>query len=251
MVVIVGGCCEVSTGSRAPPRLELTLLTHHAPCHNLTQRNATRRTTTPHSTMERHPPRRSTTHPNMGPRNLTQPTAPQPNASPHKSPQSPSSPSCSPHPYPTQRDWQSCAPPGWEGFSCCCLRIGSLENPRHPPSMGALTGALCGCGGCVTLAVPGTETPASCRQDPALSAKELAEGTAVGYRCHQAPGTTDSPSASSGASMGMDIQAATTRSNPPAFAPPKSPLIHPLCLFQEFPDSPGHHHLPVASTAPA
>lgn len=181
VVVIVGGCCEVPTGSRAPPRLELTLLTHHAPCHNLTQRNATRRTTTPHSTMQRHPPRRSTTHPNMGPHNLTQPTAPQPNASPHKSPQSPSSSSCSPHLYPIQRDWQPCAPPGWEGFSWCCLRMGSLENPGHSLSTGALAGALCGYGGGMTLAVPGTETClASCRQDPALSAKELAEGTAMG-----------------------------------------------------------------------
>lgn len=29
------------------------------------------------------------------------------------------------------------------------------------------------------------------------------------------------------------------------------PLIHLLCLFQELPYSPGHHHLPVAGTAPA
>lgn len=60
VVVIVGECCDASTGCRVPPRLELTLFAHHALCHNLTQCNATRRTTTPHSTMQHRPPWRST-----------------------------------------------------------------------------------------------------------------------------------------------------------------------------------------------
>lgn len=145
VVVIVGECCEVPTGFRAPPRLELTLFTHHAQfdttqCntahHHPTQHNATPPTTAQHPSLQ----------PNVGPHNLTQPTAPQSNASPHKSPQSPSSSSCSPHPYPTERGWQPCAPP-WLGRVLMVLSLGSLEHPEHPPSMGALAGALCGCGG--------------------------------------------------------------------------------------------------------
>lgn len=144
VLVIVGECCEVSSGSRAPPGLELTLFTHHAPRHNLTQRNATRHTTTPHSTMQCHPPRHSTTH-------ATQRGATQPDPA---------------HSNPTQCLLSQISPktllpklltpsiPHREGLATLCspclgrvlmvLSLGSLEHPGHQLSMGALAGALCG-----------------------------------------------------------------------------------------------------------
>lgn len=147
VVVVVGECCEMSTGSNAPPTLELTLFTHHAPCHNLTQRNATRRTTTPHSTMQQHPPWRSTGH-------ATQcgATAPEPaNSIPTQHLLSQISPkplfpklliSSTPH---AEGVATLCSL--WLGGVLMVVSLGSLEHPGHPPSRGALAGALCGYGG--------------------------------------------------------------------------------------------------------
>lgn len=127
VVVILGECCEMPTGSRAPPRLELTLFTHHASRHNLTQRNATQRASTPHGTMQHHPPRLSSIHAaQRGATHLSQ----------HLHSQ------ISPKPLFPKLLTPSIAHP--EGLAALCspwlgrvlmvLSLGSVEHPGHPRS---------------------------------------------------------------------------------------------------------------------